>query len=67
VTGTTEQHMSPKGLAAYLGVSVSWVYAQAEAGRLPGYKLGKYWRFKQSEIEEWLKQHKRGGGNGHAS
>jgi hypothetical protein len=37
--------LGPRDIAARWGVPVSWVYAQAEAGKLPAYKVGKYLRF----------------------
>lgn len=45
----------------------SWLYSQAAQGRIPHYKCGKYLRFKITEVETWLAQHRRGGGNGHVS
>ena len=44
----------PKDVAARLGVPVSWVYAAAERGTLPSFKIGKYRRFDWREIEVWL-------------
>ena len=41
-------------VATRLGVPTSWVYSQAEAGKLPSYRLGKYRRFRWSEIERFL-------------
>ena len=46
-------------VAELLRVPVSWVYDHARvsgADRLPHFKLGKYLRFKASEIGDWLKQ-----------
>lgn len=50
-------------VAALLQVPVSWVYGRMRKrsrDRLPGYRLGKYWRFSEDEILEWVK-HQRGG------
>ncbi|MBI3781165.1 MAG: helix-turn-helix domain-containing protein [candidate division NC10 bacterium] len=58
-----ENLIGPKDVAALLAVPVSWVYAQAEAGRLPSFKIGKYRRFDPQAIREWLEQ-QRGGVNG---
>jgi excisionase family DNA binding protein len=43
-----------KEVAAILGVPTSWVYAAGEAGTLPSYRIGKYRRFRPSEIAAWL-------------
>jgi len=44
-------------VAAILRVPVSWVYANLErkrGNRLPGYKIGKYWRFRCEEVFAWM-------------
>ena len=51
--------LTPEELAARLRVPVSWIYdhVRARAGeRLPGFKLGKYWRFRECDVLEWLEQ-----------
>ena len=47
-------------VAQRLDVPVSWVYAQAEAGVLPSFKVGRYVRFKPAEIAEYLEAQRRG-------
>jgi excisionase family DNA binding protein len=47
-------------VARHVGMPESWVYTHAAAGKLPGFKLGKYWRFRLSEIEAWLEAHRTG-------
>jgi excisionase family DNA binding protein len=47
-------------VAARLSVPVSWVYAQAEAGLLPSYKVGRYRRFNMAEIERFLEGRREG-------
>ena len=46
--------ITPEEVAAYLAVSEAWVAEQARAGEIPAIKLGRYWRFRIGEIEEWL-------------
>ena len=46
--------LTAEDLAEYLGFSKNWVYRKAEAGEIPGVKLGKRWRFKRSVIDKWL-------------
>lgn len=46
-------------VAELLQVPVSWVYGRLRKrslGRLPGYRLGKYWRFDREEVLAWLAQ-----------
>lgn len=49
-----ERLLSVQEVADLYGVPRSWVYAQAEAGRLPHFKIGRYVRFKREEIADWL-------------
>ena len=50
-------------VAELLRVPVSWVYGRTRKRsleRLPGYRLGKYWRFSEEEIHAWVKRQGRG-------
>ena len=38
----------------------SWWYRKAELGEIPSYKIGKYRRFKLSEVQAWLESHREG-------
>lgn len=54
-------------VAELLKVPVSWVYErtrQRGLNRLPGFRLGKYWRFREAEVFAWLER-QRVGGHGH--
>jgi excisionase family DNA binding protein len=51
-------------VAELLKVPVSWVYERTRRrglDRLPGFRLGKYWRFDDSEIRTWLERQRSGG------
>jgi excisionase family DNA binding protein len=41
-------------VAERLGVKASWVARAGREGRLPSVRLGKYRRYRWSEIEQWL-------------
>ena len=41
-------------LADLLGIAPRTVREWAEGGKLPGFKLGKQWRFRQIRIQQWL-------------
>jgi excisionase family DNA binding protein len=47
-------------LAEKLGVEKSWVYSKTRTNEIPHRKLGKYCRFDEKEILEWLNSHKQG-------
>jgi excisionase family DNA binding protein len=49
-------------VADLLQVPVSWVYGRVRERStepLPGYRIGKYWRFRAREILVWVESHKR--------
>ena len=52
--------MTAADLADYLSFSKNWVYRKAEAGELPGTRLGNRWRFKRSVIDRWLEERVQG-------
>ena len=42
-------------LAEKLAVKPSWLYQRTRTGKITHYKVGKYIRFDESEIWDWLK------------
>jgi excisionase family DNA binding protein len=62
--------MNPRALltveevAELLRVPPSWVYERTRrrAGdRIPGFRLGKYWRFREADVLAWLERQRSGG------
>lgn len=51
-----EQLLSIRDVAEFLQLNQTTIYAWAQQGTLPGYKLGRTWRFRLSEIEAWLEK-----------
>ena len=43
-------------VAGFLCVKVSWLYEQVRLGRVPSYRVGKFRRFRMSELEAWLQE-----------
>ncbi len=54
-TPAFEPYVPIEEAARFLAVPVSWLYEQAARGKVPSRKLGKYRRFRISELEEWAK------------
>ena len=55
--------MTVQQVAELLQVPVSWVYGRLRKRsleKLPGYRLGKYWRFDKEEVSAWLAQQREG-------
>ena len=51
-------------IAELLGFSPSTILDWFEAGRLPGFKVGRAVRFRQSEVIDWLEAQRVGPGAG---
>ena len=52
--------MTVQQVAELLQVPVSWVYGRLRKRsleKLPGYRLGKYWRFDRAEVLAWVARH----------
>jgi len=46
--------LSVKQAAAYLGLSKETIYRRIKDGSLPVYKVGKLWKFRQEELDQWV-------------
>lgn len=44
-----------KDLASYLKIAEKTAYRFASEGKIPGFKVGSAWRFRKSEIDQWIK------------
>jgi excisionase family DNA binding protein len=49
-----ERLLTAREVGELIGLSTATVLDWWEAGRLPGYKLGRAVRFRASEVEAWL-------------
>lgn len=54
----TEPWTSVDAIARHLGVARDSIYRWIERRSLPAHKIGRLWKFKISEVDEWV----RGGG-----
>jgi excisionase family DNA binding protein len=52
----TEPWVSVDELAQHLGVRKDSVYRWIERKGLPARKVGKLWKFKLSEVDEWVRK-----------
>ena len=58
----TDEILTLKEVAKYLKLAEKTAYRLAAEGKLPGFKVGGSWRFKQSDIDAWIKeQHNQSG------
>jgi excisionase family DNA binding protein len=42
-------------IAEYLGVSKDTVYGWVGSKGMPGHKVGRFWKFKLEEIDDWVR------------
>lgn len=47
--------MSVDEIAEYLGVSKDTVYSWVSERGMPSYKVGRFWKFKREEVDEWVR------------
>jgi excisionase family DNA binding protein len=62
---TTEPWVSVKDAAKHLGVAKDSMYRWIEARNLPAHKIGRLWKFKLSEVDEWVRAGGADGQDGH--
>jgi excisionase family DNA binding protein len=49
--------LTAEEVAELLRVPLSWVYERTRkrgVDRIPGFRLGKYWRFREADVLAWL-------------
>ena len=51
MTSITETLLTLDELSEYLQVSKSTLYKLVQAGKVPGTKIGKHWRFRKATID----------------
>jgi len=50
------EFLTAEEVAEYLRLPLSTVYKLVQEKRLPGFKVGKHWRFRKETLNEWLRQ-----------
>jgi excisionase family DNA binding protein len=51
----TDRWLSISEISQYLGVSSDTVYKWIERKNLPAHKIGRLWKFKKEEVDEWVR------------
>ncbi len=57
---TTEEPIGAEEAAKMLGVTSRTVIKLAERREIPGFRVGKLWKFYPSDIREYIDQQRRG-------
>jgi excisionase family DNA binding protein len=50
-----DRWLSVDEVAEYLGVSKETVYTWVTAKGMPGYKVGRFWKFKRDDVDSWVR------------
>jgi len=53
---TKSDMMTIKDLADYLKIAEKTAYRFALEKKIPGFKVGNAWRFRKTEINDWIKE-----------
>ena len=53
-----DRYLSVAEIAQYLGIKKDTVYKWVTAKRLPAHKVGRLWKFKKDEVDEWVRHGK---------
>ena len=48
--------LNVKEVAEYLRVAKSTIYTWSQKGKIPAIKIGREWKFRQSDIDAWLER-----------
>ncbi len=55
----TGRLLTAEQVGELLNVPKSWVYERTRRrgrDRIPGFRLGKYWRFREADVLDWLER-----------
>lgn len=50
------EFLTAEEVAEFLRLPLSTVYKLVQDKKLPGFKVGKHWRFRREAFQEWIKQ-----------
>lgn len=51
----SERWLSVEEIGAHLGVSKETIYRWLEKKKMPAHRVGRLWKFKASDIDQWVK------------
>lgn len=51
----SDRWLSVEKIAEYLGVSKDTVYAWIGKRKMPAHRIGRLWKFKTDEVDEWVR------------
>ena len=51
-----DRWLSVDEIASYMGIKRDTVYKWIDRRSMPAYKMGRLWKFRKEEIDEWIRQ-----------
>lgn len=51
-----DRWLSVDEIATYLGVKRDTVYSWISSKEMPAHRVGRLWKFKRDEVDEWVRQ-----------
>ncbi|MFC1652830.1 helix-turn-helix domain-containing protein [Planctomycetota bacterium] len=55
-----DRWLSVDEIAEYLGIKRDTVYKWISQDRMPAHKVGRLWKFKVAEVDQWVRDGKAG-------
>lgn len=56
MTHFSDRWLSVQEVAAHLGVSRETIYAWIKVKQMPAHRVGRHWKFKKSEVDDWVRR-----------
>lgn len=50
-----DRWLSVTEIATYLGVTRDSVYRWVDNRNMPGHRVGRHWKFRKDEVDEWVR------------
>lgn len=50
------EFLTAEEVSEYLRLPLSTVYKLTQDKRIPGFKVGKHWRYRTLSLQEWIKE-----------
>lgn len=60
VNYTDDEIMTVNDVAQYLKISVITTYRLVQEGKIPAFKVGRSWRVKRSDLDDFIEKQKQG-------
>ena len=54
-----DEILTLKELSEYLKIAEKTLYGYAQKGMVPGIRIGSAWRFRRTDIDQWLEERRR--------